>query len=170
MKDMLKQVLEASKSQPSHQQITQELWNSVHPILAAQRELVEIQHNSHMELLRVMVDTRYKDIQADIRSIKESLAKLTGTSPAPIYEKEDQDDSKKGEKDSLRKLDVDPKAKPKGQQQQKPGSAIDTSAKSFEKSYAGKKKGVDETLDNQTDEENLEKQKRKDTEESKVDV
>ncbi|MFS7978525.1 hypothetical protein Hanom_Chr10g00916501 [Helianthus anomalus] len=168
MKDMLKHVLEASKSQPSHQQITQELWNSVELILATQRELAELQHNSHMELIRVMVEARYKDTQADIRGIKESIVKLTGTSPAPIFEKEDQDDSKRGEKDSLRKLDADPKAKPKGQQQQKPGSAKDTSSKSPETSDAGKKKGVDETLNKRTDEEILEKQKRKDTTESKA--
>ncbi|XP_022014592.1 pollen-specific leucine-rich repeat extensin-like protein 1 [Helianthus annuus] len=169
-KDMLKQVLEASKSQPSHQQITQELWNSVQPILAAQRELAELQHNSHMELIRVMVEARYKDTQADIRGIKESLAKPTGTSSAPIFENEDQDDAKKGEKDSMRKLDVDPKAKPKGQPKQKLESAKDTSAKSSEKSYTGKKKGIDETLNKQTDEEILAKQKRKDTAESKADV
>ncbi|XP_021990913.1 uncharacterized protein LOC110887644 [Helianthus annuus] len=122
-----------------------------------------------MELIRVMVDARYKDTQADIRGIKESLAKLTGTSPAPIFEKADQDDAQKGEKESLRKLDVDPKAKPNGQQQQKPGSAKDTSSKSSKKIDDGKKKGVDETLNKQTDEEILEKQKRKDTEESKTD-
>ncbi|MFS7930878.1 hypothetical protein Hanom_Chr04g00349431 [Helianthus anomalus] len=80
MKDMMKQLLEASKSQPSHQQITQELWNFVQPILAAQRELAEINHNSHMELIRIMVEARYKDTQADIRVIKESLARLIGTS------------------------------------------------------------------------------------------
>ncbi|MFS7968974.1 hypothetical protein Hanom_Chr09g00803711 [Helianthus anomalus] len=140
MKDMLKQLLKASKSQRSHQQITQELWNFVQPILATQRELSELQHYSHMELIRVMVEARYKDTQAYIRGIKESLAKLTSTSPAPIFEKEDQDDAKKGEKDSMRKLDVDPKGKPKGQPKQKPESAKDTSAKSSEKSDFGKKK------------------------------
>ncbi|MFS7926521.1 hypothetical protein Hanom_Chr04g00298011 [Helianthus anomalus] len=114
MKDLMKQLLDASKSQSSHQQITQELWNSVQPILVAQRELAELQHNSHMELIRFMVEARYKVTQAVIRGNKESLAKLTGTSPAPVFEKEDQDDAKKGEKDSMRKLDVDPKAKPKG--------------------------------------------------------
>ncbi|XP_022030254.1 uncharacterized protein DDB_G0284459-like [Helianthus annuus] len=123
-----------------------------------------------MELIRVMVDARYKDTQEDIRGIKESLAKLTATSPAPIFEKDDQDDAKKGEKDSLRKLDVDPKAKPKGQPKQKPESSKDTFAKSSEKSDAGKKKGVDETLNKQTDAEILEKHKRKDTVESKADV
>ncbi|MFS7995169.1 hypothetical protein Hanom_Chr12g01114841 [Helianthus anomalus] len=141
MKDLMKQLVDASISRPSHQQLSQELWNYVQPILAAQWELAELQHNSHMKLIRVMIETRYKDIQADIKGIKESLAKLTNISPAPTFEKEYQDDAKKGEKDSLRKLDVDPKAKPKGQQQQKSGSAKDTSAKSSEKSDAVKKKG-----------------------------
>ncbi|MFS8017413.1 hypothetical protein Hanom_Chr15g01380081 [Helianthus anomalus] len=170
MKDLMKQLVGASKSQPSRQEITQELWDSMQPILVAQRELAELQHNSHMELIVVMVEARYKDTQADIRDIKESLAKLTGTSPTPIFENEDQDDAKNREKDSMRKLDVDPKVKPKGQQQQKPGSAKDTSAKSTEKSDAGKKKRIDEILNKQTNEEILAKQKRKDTTESKVDV
>ncbi|XP_022004683.1 proteoglycan 4-like [Helianthus annuus] len=68
----------------------------------------------------------------------------------------------------MRKLDVDPKAKPKGQQNQKPGSTKDTSAKSSEKSDVGKKKGIDETLNVQIDEEILAKQKRKDTVDSKA--
>ncbi|XP_022024602.1 pollen-specific leucine-rich repeat extensin-like protein 2 [Helianthus annuus] len=70
----------------------------------------------------------------------------------------------------MRKLDVDPKAKPKGQQKQKPESAKDTSAKSSEKSDVGKKKGIDETLNIQTDEEILAKQKRKETADSKAKV
>ncbi|MFS7911790.1 hypothetical protein Hanom_Chr02g00122231 [Helianthus anomalus] len=61
MKDMMKQLVNASKSQPTAQQLSQELWNSVQPILATQRDLAEINHNSHMELIRVMVDARYKD-------------------------------------------------------------------------------------------------------------
>ncbi|MFS8012612.1 hypothetical protein Hanom_Chr14g01322901 [Helianthus anomalus] len=96
MKDMMKHLLEASKSHPIHQQITQELWNSVQPILAAQRELAEINHNSHMELIKVMVEARYKDTQANTRGIKESRAKLTGSSPTLIFEKDDEDDAKKG--------------------------------------------------------------------------
>ncbi|MFS8003173.1 hypothetical protein Hanom_Chr13g01210771 [Helianthus anomalus] len=73
MQDMIKQLVDASKSQPTHQQLSQELWNSVQPIHVAQRELVEIQHNSHMNLIRVMVEARYKDTQADIGGIKEAL-------------------------------------------------------------------------------------------------
>ncbi|MFS7903964.1 hypothetical protein Hanom_Chr01g00030331 [Helianthus anomalus] len=96
MKDLMKQLVDTSKSQPSHQQLSQELWNTMQPILAAQRELAEIQHNSHMELIRVMVEARDKDTQAYIKGIKEFLAKLTGTSPTPIFEKEHQDDAKKG--------------------------------------------------------------------------
>ncbi|XP_022014409.1 histone H1.1-like [Helianthus annuus] len=68
----------------------------------------------------------------------------------------------------MRKLEPDPKVKPKGQQKQKPGSAKDTSATFFEKSDVGKKKGIDETLNVQTNEEILAKQKRKDTTESKA--
>ncbi|MFS7966017.1 hypothetical protein Hanom_Chr09g00768931 [Helianthus anomalus] len=66
MKEMMKQMMELSKGQPSTQQIANELWNSVQPILHAQRNLVEINHNTHMELIWNMVDARYKDTQADI--------------------------------------------------------------------------------------------------------
>ncbi|MFS8018622.1 hypothetical protein Hanom_Chr15g01394161 [Helianthus anomalus] len=99
MQDMIKQLVDASKSQPTHQQLSQELWNSVQPILAAKRELAEIQHNSHMNLIRVMVDARYKDTQADIRGIKEALTNMTGTAPTPIFEKgDDEYDAKRGRK------------------------------------------------------------------------
>ncbi|MFS7968903.1 hypothetical protein Hanom_Chr09g00802941 [Helianthus anomalus] len=146
IKRMMKQMLEVSKSLPSHQQITQELWNYVQPILAAQRELAEPNHNKHMALIRVMVEARYKDTQADIKGIKEFLQKLTGSSPAPIFEKNDDDHAKNVEKDLLRKFEPYPKVKPKGQQKQKPGSAKETSAITSEKSDVGKKKGTDDTL------------------------
>ena len=93
MKDQLKQLVDAFKIQTSHQQLCQELRNSVQPILAAPRELAEIQLNSHMKLIRVMVEARYKDTQADIKGIKECIAKLTGTTPAPVFEKDDEDDA-----------------------------------------------------------------------------
>ncbi|MFS8016412.1 hypothetical protein Hanom_Chr15g01368391 [Helianthus anomalus] len=70
MKDLMKQMLENSKCQPSTQQISQELWNSVQPILAAQRELAELNQNKHMELIRIMIEARYKDTRAYIRGIK----------------------------------------------------------------------------------------------------
>ncbi|MFS8008340.1 hypothetical protein Hanom_Chr14g01271541 [Helianthus anomalus] len=86
----MKKMLGNSKSQPSHQQITQELWNSMQPILDVQRELAELNHNKHMELIRIMVVARYKDTQADIWGIKESLVKLNGSSLAPVFEKDDE--------------------------------------------------------------------------------
>ncbi|MFS7937323.1 hypothetical protein Hanom_Chr05g00426261 [Helianthus anomalus] len=101
MNEFIQFLVEASKSQPTPQQYSQELWNVVQPILAAQRELVAAQHNTQMELIRVMVDVRYKDTQADIRGINEALVNLTGTTPAPVFEKED-DDAKKGEKHNMK--------------------------------------------------------------------
>ncbi|MFS7946504.1 hypothetical protein Hanom_Chr06g00537031 [Helianthus anomalus] len=165
MKDMTKLMLENSKCQLSTQQISQELRSSVQPILAAQRELAELNHNKHMELIRIIVKARYKDTHADIRGIKESMLKLISSYPTPIFEKDDDDDAKKGEKDSMRKLEPSPKVKPKGQQKQKPRSAKQTSAKT---SDVGKKKGIDETLNIQIDEKILEKQKKHDIEESKA--
>ncbi|MFS8027062.1 hypothetical protein Hanom_Chr16g01494231 [Helianthus anomalus] len=79
MKEMMKQMLEHSQSQPNIQQIANEMWNSVQPILQAQRNLAEINHNTHMELIRNMVDARYKVTQADIEAIREHLVKFTGS-------------------------------------------------------------------------------------------
>ncbi|MFS7979571.1 hypothetical protein Hanom_Chr10g00929281 [Helianthus anomalus] len=86
-----------------------------------------------MELIRIMVDAKYKNTQADIKGIKEHLLKITCVAPTQIIP---DDDAKKGEKDSLRKLPPDLKAKPKVQQ--KPESA---QQQSFAKaSEAGKEK------------------------------
>ncbi|MFS7934709.1 hypothetical protein Hanom_Chr05g00394911 [Helianthus anomalus] len=83
----MKHLLENSKSQPSTQQIIDELWKSVQPILHAQKNLSDSYHKTHMELIRFMVEARYKDTQADIRGIKAYLLKLTGSSPALVFEK-----------------------------------------------------------------------------------
>ncbi|KAJ0480135.1 hypothetical protein HanIR_Chr13g0628031 [Helianthus annuus] len=156
MKEMLKYMMELSKSQPSTQQIANELWNFVQPILHAQKNLAEINHNTHMELIRNMVDARYKDTQADIKDNKEHLVKITGSAPTTIIQDgdDDDDDAKKGEKDSLRKLHPDSKVKakpkPKPKVQQRPESAQPkTSVKASE---AGKEKGIDETLNKKAEE------------------
>ncbi|MFS7945439.1 hypothetical protein Hanom_Chr06g00524331 [Helianthus anomalus] len=61
MNQSIQTLVEASKIQPTHQQLSQKLWKLVQRILTAQRELAEIQHNTHMELIRNMVEARYKD-------------------------------------------------------------------------------------------------------------
>ncbi|MFS7947010.1 hypothetical protein Hanom_Chr06g00542991 [Helianthus anomalus] len=81
LNDSIQFLVETSKSQPTPQQYSQELWNVVQPILAAQRELLAAQHKTEMEFVRIMVEARYKDTQADIRGIKQALVKLTGTTP-----------------------------------------------------------------------------------------
>ncbi|MFS7917569.1 hypothetical protein Hanom_Chr03g00190701 [Helianthus anomalus] len=138
MKDLMKQLADASKSQPTTQQLSQELWNSVQPILPAQMDLAYINHNSHMELIKFMVDAGYKDTHAYIWGIKESLANMTGTTPEPIFEKEDEDAAKRGEKDSMKNFG---KHTPRNQPKQNPEPAKKSSAKSSEKSDIGKKKG-----------------------------
>ncbi len=75
MNQSIQTLVEASKSQPTHQQLSQELWNSVQPIITAQRELEEIQHNTEMAFFRNMVEAMYKDTQAEIKAIKEALTK-----------------------------------------------------------------------------------------------
>ncbi|MFS8018818.1 hypothetical protein Hanom_Chr15g01396531 [Helianthus anomalus] len=105
MNESIELLVAASKSQPTPQQYSQELWNAVQPIITAQRELAEIQHNHQMALLRNMVDARYKDTQADIKAIKEALVNLTGTTPTSIYKDDDQDDdAQKGKKHDMKKF------------------------------------------------------------------
>ncbi|MFS8020100.1 hypothetical protein Hanom_Chr15g01411571 [Helianthus anomalus] len=151
MNQSIQTLVEASKSQPTHQQLSQELWKSVQPILTAQRELAEIQHNTHMELIGNMVEARYKDTQADINGIKEALKKMMGTTPAPIFENDDdQDDAKNGEKHDMKKFG---KPTPRQKPTQKPEPEKKSSATSAETSINEKEKGIDETLNIQADEE-----------------
>ncbi|MFS8003323.1 hypothetical protein Hanom_Chr13g01212671 [Helianthus anomalus] len=96
MKDMMKQMMEHFKSQPSTQQITNELWKSVQPIIQAQRNLADINHNTHMELVRNMVEARYKVTQAYIKAIREHLVKTTVSAPAIVLQKEVEDNAKRG--------------------------------------------------------------------------
>ncbi|XP_021975328.1 uncharacterized protein LOC110870455 [Helianthus annuus] len=145
MNDSISFLVEASKSQSTRQQYSQELWNDVQPILVAQRELLAAQHKTEMDFVRVMVDARYKDTQADIRGIKEALVKLTGTTPAPVFEKED-DDAKKGEKHNMKNFG-------KPTPRQKPWPTKKSSATSAETSVKDKEKGIDETLNILADEE-----------------
>ncbi|MFS7970777.1 hypothetical protein Hanom_Chr09g00824891 [Helianthus anomalus] len=99
MKNMMKQMLEHSKSQPLTQQIADELWKSVQPIIQAQRNLADIHHTTHMELIRNMVEARYKVTQSDFKAIREHLLKTVGFAPPTVL-----DDAKNGENDKLRKL------------------------------------------------------------------
>ncbi|MFS7976360.1 hypothetical protein Hanom_Chr10g00891571 [Helianthus anomalus] len=163
MKELMKQMIELFKSQPTTQQIANELWNSTQPILQAQRNLAESNHNFSLEFIRNMVDARYKDTQANVINIKEHLFKLTSSTPTSIFEKDD-DDAKKGEKDSLRKLPPDSKAKSKPMVQQQLESAEQKS--SAKASEAGKEKGIDEILNHKGEEIVLEKLKKQDTKES----
>ncbi|MFS7917817.1 hypothetical protein Hanom_Chr03g00193651 [Helianthus anomalus] len=85
MKDMIRQMMEHSHNQPTTQQIANELWKFVQPIIQAQRNLADINHNTHMELTRNMVEARYKVTQADIKAIRKHLVKTTGSAPATTF-------------------------------------------------------------------------------------
>ncbi|XP_022003191.1 serine/arginine repetitive matrix protein 1-like [Helianthus annuus] len=121
-----------------------------------------------MELIRNMVDARYKDTQADIKAIKEHLVKITGSAPTTVIYDDEEDDAKNGEKDSLRKLQPDSKAKPKPKPkvQQKPESIQPKT--SFKALKAGKEKGIYDTINKKAEEIALEKEKKQDTKESKA--
>ncbi|MFS7898103.1 hypothetical protein Hanom_Chr00s016388g01756101 [Helianthus anomalus] len=115
MQNMNKHLVEVSKSQPTPQQYSQELWDAVQRIITAQRELAETRHNHLMALLKNMVDARYKDTQADIEAIKKALVNITGTTLASIYkdDADQDDDAKKGEKHDMKKFGrPTPKKKP----------------------------------------------------------
>ncbi|MFS7986823.1 hypothetical protein Hanom_Chr11g01014741 [Helianthus anomalus] len=66
------------------------------PIIQAQRNLADINNNTHMELVRNMVEARYKVTQAYTKAIREHLVKTTGSAPATVLQDEDEDDAKKG--------------------------------------------------------------------------
>ncbi|XP_022019931.1 endochitinase A-like [Helianthus annuus] len=106
IKEMMKQMLEHSQSQPNTQQIANELWNSVQPILQAQRNLAEINHNTHMELIRNMVDARYK--AGKQKGIDETLNKKA---EEIALEKQKQQDTKESKASSLIKKEQDEQKK-----------------------------------------------------------
>ncbi|MFS7895539.1 hypothetical protein Hanom_Chr00s003210g01710661 [Helianthus anomalus] len=116
-----------------------------------------------------MVEARYKVTQADIKAIREHLVKTIGYAPTTVLPDDDEDDdAKKGEKGSLKKLQPDSKAttKAKPKVQQKLESAQPKS--SAKESEAGKQKGIDETHNKKDEEIALEKQKKQDTKEAKA--
>ncbi|MFS7937505.1 hypothetical protein Hanom_Chr05g00428341 [Helianthus anomalus] len=96
MKDMMNQMMKHSKSQPSIQKIANELWKSVQPIIQAQRNLADINHNTHIELIRNMIESKFKVTQADIKALREHLVKTNGSAPATVLQEEVEDDAKRG--------------------------------------------------------------------------
>ncbi|KAJ0784708.1 hypothetical protein HanLR1_Chr01g0034881 [Helianthus annuus] len=53
MKELIKQMIELFKSQPTRQEIANELWNSMQPILQAQRNLAESNRNFSLNLSEI---------------------------------------------------------------------------------------------------------------------
>ncbi|MFS7953638.1 hypothetical protein Hanom_Chr07g00621021 [Helianthus anomalus] len=97
MNESIEFLVQASKSQPTLQQYSQEIWNAVQPIITPQREFAENQHNHQMLLIRNMVNARYKDTQAEIKAIREALTNMIGATSVPIIrDDDDQDDAKRG--------------------------------------------------------------------------
>ncbi|MFS8023726.1 hypothetical protein Hanom_Chr16g01454841 [Helianthus anomalus] len=101
IKEMMKNLVQNSKAPPSNADIAKETWANVQPYLHLQKQVVEEKHNMHVELIRPMVDAKYKDSRAEVKSIKDFIHENTGkTLTLPTYE----DDVKKGEKECMRKL------------------------------------------------------------------
>ncbi|MFS7912080.1 hypothetical protein Hanom_Chr02g00125621 [Helianthus anomalus] len=68
------------------------------PMLHKQRQHADQQHEIQLQMIRNVMEARYKDTQANIKAIKAHLFQTTGTSPPTIIYVENPDDAKKGEK------------------------------------------------------------------------
>ncbi|XP_021991968.1 mucin-17-like [Helianthus annuus] len=119
IKNMLQQLLQSSKSRSiasSSTTTTSELWQLLQPLFHQQRKYNDQQHQIQLQMLKNVMESRYKDTQADIKAIKAHLLQTTGTSPPTIVYVENPNDAKKEAKGKKGKdglyLKPDPKTKP----------------------------------------------------------
>ncbi|MFS7919546.1 hypothetical protein Hanom_Chr03g00213911 [Helianthus anomalus] len=91
--DILKTLVRNSKSPPTNAQIVKEIWTHAQLYLQLQKKFADATHNIHMELIRNMVDARYKDTQSEIKAIKDHLLQTTCSTLKQSYPV---DDAKRG--------------------------------------------------------------------------
>ena len=75
-----------------------ELWHLFQPLFHKQRQYADQQHEVQLQMVRNVMEARYKDTQADIKAIKAHLLQTTGTAPPSIIYVENPDDAKRGRK------------------------------------------------------------------------
>ncbi|KAJ0859203.1 hypothetical protein HanRHA438_Chr13g0609751 [Helianthus annuus] len=120
IKDMVQQLLEAQKAQsfappaqaPAPQAFAEnELWNILQPLLEHQQQMAAKQHANQVQMLTNMVESRFKDTQADIKAIKASIQQNAQSEKCPstifFMDTPLADNAKKGEKTKLKKKGIE---------------------------------------------------------------
>ncbi|MFS7912955.1 hypothetical protein Hanom_Chr02g00136011 [Helianthus anomalus] len=112
IKDMLQQVLKVQKvpptatttptAAPPSAATSNELWSLFQPLLQQQRELADKQHEIQIQQFRNLMESRFKDTQADIKAIKAHILNTTGNAPPTVIfvDKPPPDNAKRGRKSS----------------------------------------------------------------------
>ncbi|MFS7911179.1 hypothetical protein Hanom_Chr02g00115001 [Helianthus anomalus] len=96
IKEMIKTLVENSRSPSTDADVAKEIWVYAQMYLQIQKQVGEEKQNMHMELVRIMVDAKYKETQEEVKSIKDFILENTGTTLIlPKYH----DDTKKGKEE-----------------------------------------------------------------------
>ncbi|KAJ0935917.1 hypothetical protein HanRHA438_Chr03g0124931 [Helianthus annuus] len=120
IKDMVQQLLEAqiaqSSAPPAQAPAPQafaanELWNIFQPMLEQQQHMADKKHALQVKMLTNMVESRFKDTQADIKAIKASIQQNAQREKGPstifFMDTPLADNAKKGEKTKLKKKGIE---------------------------------------------------------------
>ena len=124
IKEMVQEILKAQKAQttaaPAQASAPQafaanELWNIFQPMLEQQQQMADKKHALQVKMLTNMVESRFKDTQADIKAIKASIQKTAQSEKGPstifFMDTPLADNAKKGgenqaEKERYRRWDI----------------------------------------------------------------
>ncbi|MFS7918401.1 hypothetical protein Hanom_Chr03g00200571 [Helianthus anomalus] len=120
IKEMVQEILKAQKAQATvvptqapaqHAFAANELWNIFQPMLEKQQHMANQKHVIQVQMLTNMVESRFKDTQADIKAIKASLQKTAHGKKVPssilFLDTPLADNVKRGEKIKLREKGIE---------------------------------------------------------------
>ncbi|MFS8025314.1 hypothetical protein Hanom_Chr16g01473511 [Helianthus anomalus] len=120
IKEMVQEMLKAQKAQttaaPAQASAPQafaanELWSIFQPMLEQQQQMAAKKHALQMQMLTNMVESRFKDTQADIKAIKASIQQNAQSEKGPstifFMDTPLADNAKKGEKIKLKKKGIE---------------------------------------------------------------